>query len=92
ALIINPKIIIADEPIASLDISIQAQIVNLLKDLCKKKNIVIIFIAHDLSMVEYIADKVQIIHLGKIVGSGKIEKVYTSPLHPYTNTLFQSIP
>ncbi|MEJ1834338.1 ATP-binding cassette domain-containing protein [Mycoplasmopsis synoviae] len=92
ALIINPKIIVADEPIASLDISIQAQIVNLLKDLCKKKNIGIIFIAHDLSMVEYIADKVQIMHLGKIVESGKTEKVYKSPLHPYTNTLFQSIP
>lgn len=92
ALILNPKIIVADEPIASLDISIQAQIVNLLKELCKKKNISMIFISHDLSMVEYIADNILIMHLGQIVESGKTENIYTNPLHPYTINLFDSIP
>lgn len=92
ALIANPKLIIADEPIASLDISIQAQIVNLLKDLCKKKNVSLIFIAHDLSMVEYIADYVCIMHLGKIVEAGRTEEIYANPLHPYTLNLFEAIP
>ncbi|MBW0602898.1 ATP-binding cassette domain-containing protein [Mycoplasma anatis] len=92
ALITEPKVIIADEPIASLDISIQAQVVNLLKDLCKNKNIAMIFIAHDLSMIEYVADNVQIMHLGKIVESGKTEKIYENPVHPYTNNLFKAIP
>ncbi|BBG40919.1 oligopeptide ABC transporter [Mycoplasmopsis californica] len=92
ALITEPKVIVADEPIASLDISIQAQVVNLLKDLCEKKNIGMIFIAHDLSMIEYIADRVQIMHYGKIVESGKTEKVYSKPIHPYTINLFKAIP
>ncbi|ADV34289.1 phosphate ABC transporter ATP-binding protein (plasmid) [Mesomycoplasma conjunctivae] len=92
ALIIQPKVIVADEPIASLDISIQAQVVNLLKDLCDKKNIGMIFIAHDLSMVEYIADRVQIMHLGKIVESGDTEAVYNKPMHPYTINLFKAVP
>ncbi len=92
ALISNPKLIIADEPIASLDISIQAQVVNLLKDLCKTKNVALIFIAHDLSMVEYIADKINIMHLGKIVEYGETSKVYANPIHPYTINLFESIP
>ncbi|WLP85836.1 ATP-binding cassette domain-containing protein [Mycoplasma seminis] len=92
ALITEPKIIVADEPIASLDISIQAQVVNLLKDLCKKKNIGMVFIAHDLSMIEYIADRVQIMHLGKIVESGKTEAIYANPIHPYTINLFKAIP
>lgn len=92
ALITEPKVIVADEPIASLDISIQAQVVNLLKDLCEKKNIGMIFIAHDLSMIEYIADNVQIMHLGKIVESGDTATVYKRPLHPYTRNLFKAIP
>ncbi|MBU4691311.1 ATP-binding cassette domain-containing protein [Mycoplasma zalophi] len=92
ALITEPKIIVADEPIASLDISIQAQVVNLLKDLCKSKNIGLIFIAHDLSMIEYVADRVQIMHLGKIVESGKTEAIYDTPVHPYTKNLFKAIP
>ena len=92
ALISQPKLIIADEPIASLDISIQAQVVNLLKDLCKTKNVALIFIAHDLSMVEYIADTINIMHLGKIVESGKTSAVYNNPIHPYTINLFNSIP
>ncbi len=92
ALISNPKLIIADEPIASLDVSIQAQIVNILKELCEKKNVSLIFIAHDLSMVEYIADKILIMHLGKIVEFGKTEEIYSNPVHPYTINLFNSIP
>ncbi|UUD34946.1 ABC transporter ATP-binding protein [Mycoplasmopsis caviae] len=92
ALIVEPKIIIADEPIASLDISIQAQIVNLLKELCEKKNIGIIFIAHDLSMIEYLANEVQIMHNGKFVEGGKTDIIYKKPMHPYTQNLFASIP
>lgn len=92
ALISNPKIIIADEPIASLDVSIQAQVVNILKDLCERKNVSLIFIAHDLSMVEYIADKILIMHLGKIVEFGKTEEIYSFPAHPYTINLFKSMP
>ncbi|MGL5357900.1 MAG: ATP-binding cassette domain-containing protein [Metamycoplasmataceae bacterium] len=92
ALISNPKLIIADEPIASLDISIQAQIVNILKDLCKQKEVSLIFVAHDLSMVEYIADYISIMHLGKIVESGKTKEIYSNPKHPYTINLFNSIP
>ncbi len=92
ALISNPKIIIADEPIASLDVSIQAQVVNILKELCERKNVSLIFIAHDLSMVEYIADKILIMHLGKIVEFGKTEEIYSNPVHPYTINLFKSVP
>ncbi|AKF41070.1 peptide ABC transporter ATP-binding protein [Mycoplasmopsis canis] len=92
ALITEPKVIVADEPIASLDISIQAQVVNLLKDLCIQKNIGMVFIAHDLSMIEYIADRVQIMHLGKIVESGDTTEIYKQPLHPYTINLFKAIP
>ncbi|VEU75819.1 phosphate ABC transporter ATP-binding protein [Mycoplasmopsis maculosa] len=92
ALITEPKVIVADEPIASLDISIQAQVVNLLKDLCQKKNIGMVFIAHDLSMIEYIADRVEIMHLGKIVESGTTQAVYNKPTHPYTINLFKAIP
>ncbi|QNM93447.1 ATP-binding cassette domain-containing protein [Mycoplasma sp. Pen4] len=92
ALISEPKVIVADEPIASLDISIQAQVVNLLKDLCKTNNIGMVFIAHDLSMIEYVADSVQIMHLGKIVESGKTEAIYANPVHPYTLNLFKAIP
>lgn len=92
ALITQPKVIVADEPIASLDISIQAQVVNLLKDLCEQKNIGMIFIARDLSMIEYIADRVQIMHLGKVVESGDTIQIYKNPLHPYTINLFKAIP
>ncbi|AWX69442.1 ATP-binding cassette domain-containing protein [[Mycoplasma] anseris] len=92
ALITEPQVIVADEPIASLDISIQAQVVNLIKELCRTKNIGLIFIAHDLSMIEYIADNVQIMHLGKIVEHGKTEAIYDKPLHPYTINLFKAIP
>ncbi|WP_027120034.1 ATP-binding cassette domain-containing protein [[Mycoplasma] testudinis] len=92
ALITQPSVVVADEPIASLDISIQAQVVNLLKDLCLQKNIAMLFIAHDLSMIEYIANRVEIIHLGKIVEAGETPEIYANPIHPYTNNLFKAVP
>lgn len=92
ALILRPKILIADEPIASLDVSIQAQIVNLLKDLCKDKNIAMLFIAHDLSMVEYIADKILILNKGQMIEWGDVKQVFKNPTHPYTIQLFDAIP
>lgn len=92
ALIVEPKVIIADEPVASLDISIQAQIINLLKKLVKEKNLSLIFIAHDLSVVEYIADEVLIMHAGKIVEKGKTSAIFANPVHPYTINLLNSVP
>ncbi|MBG0730574.1 ATP-binding cassette domain-containing protein [Mycoplasma sp. 'Moose RK'] len=92
ALIVQPEVIVADEPIASLDISIQAQIINLLKKLVKEKNLSLIFIAHDLSVVEYIADEVAIIHAGKIVEKGSTDAIFENPIHPYTNNLLNSVP
>ncbi|CAM9110660.1 ATP-binding cassette domain-containing protein [Mycoplasma marinum] len=92
AIIAEPKIIIADEPIAALDLSIQAQIVNMLKKLQKRDNMSMIFIAHDLSMVKYISDKILIIHLGKIVEFGKTEEIFENPIHPYTKNLISSMP
>lgn len=92
ALIVEPKVLIADEPIASLDISIQAQVVNLLKKLVEEKNLCMIFIAHDLSIVEYLVDEVVILHAGKIVERGKTDLVYNNPIHPYTKNLLESVP
>ena len=92
AIISKPKIIIADEPIAALDLSIQAQIVNVLKELQKKDDMSMIFIAHDLSMVEYISDKVLIIHNGKIVEKGLTKEIFGNPIHPYTKNLLASTP
>ena len=92
ALMTNPKIIVADEPVASLDVSIQAQILNILTELVKKKGIAMVFIAHDLSLVNYVADKTYVLHLGKIVEHGKTEKLFKNPVHPYTKTLIDSVP
>lgn len=92
ALISEPKIIVADEPISSLDISIQAQVINLLRSLCSERGIGIIFIAHDLSVVENIADWVLIMHLGKIVEEGRTSAVFSKPVHPYTINLIESVP
>ncbi|NQZ66339.1 MAG: ABC transporter ATP-binding protein [Mycoplasmatales bacterium] len=92
AIIAEPKIIIADEPIAALDLSIQAQIVNMLKELQVRDNMSMIFIAHDLSMVKYISDRILIIHLGKIVETGLTDEVFNNPIHPYTKNLIKSMP
>ena len=92
ALIVDPELIIADEPIASLDVSIQAQIINILTELIKKRNISLVFIAHDISVIEYIADTMVVMHLGKIVEKGRTELVFKNPVHPYTKSLFAAVP
>ncbi|WP_297520768.1 ABC transporter ATP-binding protein [uncultured Clostridium sp.] len=90
ALILKPKLIIADEPIASLDVSMQAQIVNLFKHLKNNHDLACIFIAHDLSMVRYISDRIAVMYKGKIVEIAKADELYKNPLHPYTKLLISS--
>ncbi|MFC3747917.1 ABC transporter ATP-binding protein [Paenibacillus sp. GCM10012306] len=92
ALIVEPKFIIADEIISALDVSIQAQVVNLMKKLQKQHNLTYMFIAHDLSMVRSISDRVAVMHLGHIVELGTVKDIYENPLHPYTKSLLSSIP
>lgn len=92
ALAVEPKLIICDEPISALDVSIQAQIVNLLIRLQKEKGLTYMFIAHDLSMVKYISDRVVVMYLGKIVEITTSDKLYKNPKHPYTKALLSAIP
>jgi oligopeptide transport system ATP-binding protein len=92
AIISEPQIIIADEPISALDVSIQAQVINLLNDLRMKLGLTILFIAHDLSVVKFLSDRIGIMYYGKIVEIGSKEKVFNNPLHPYTLSLITSIP
>ncbi len=92
ALIVEPKFVIADEPISALDVSIQAQVVNLMNDLKKERELTYLFIAHDLSMVKYISDRVAVMHKGKIVELATSEELYNHPLHPYTKSLLSAIP
>lgn len=92
ALIMNPKLIIADECISALDVSIQAQVVNLMKDIQKETGTAYLFIAHDLSMVKYISDRIGVLHLGHMVESGTTEEIFTNPIHPYTRSLLSAIP
>ncbi|PLR82086.1 oligopeptide ABC transporter ATP-binding protein OppF [Bacillus canaveralius] len=92
ALAVNPEFIIADEPIAALDVSIQAQIVNLLKQLQQRKRLTYMFIAHDLSMVRYISDRVAVMYLGMVVELSTSDKLYEEPFHPYTKALLSAIP
>ncbi|HDD0279047.1 TPA: ABC transporter ATP-binding protein [Staphylococcus aureus] len=92
ALAVEPEFIIADEPISVLDVSIQAQVVNLLLKLQRERGITFLFIAHDLSMVKYISDRIAVMHFGKIVEIGPAEEIYQNPLHDYTKSLLSAIP
>lgn len=92
ALAVNPEFIIADEPISALDVSIQAQVVNLLKELQEEKGLTYLFIAHDLSMVKYISDRIGVMYFGKLVELAPAEELYNNPMHPYTQSLLSAIP
>ncbi|MDD7280623.1 ABC transporter ATP-binding protein [Floccifex sp.] len=92
ALIMNPDLIIADEAISALDVSIQAQVVNLMKKIQKETGVSILFIAHDLSMVRYISDRIGVLHLGHLVEAGTSDEIFNNPLHPYTKSLLSAIP
>ena len=92
ALVTSPRLIICDEPVSALDVSVQAQILNLLIDLQKAKNLSYVFIAHDLSVVEYIADRVAVMYLGNVVELSETGKLFARPLHPYTQALLSNAP
>lgn len=92
ALIMNPDLIIADEAISALDVSIQAQVVNLMKDIQKDTNIAYLFIAHDLSMVKHISDRIGVLHFGHLVETGTTDEIFDHPIHPYTRSLLSAIP
>ncbi|MCM3362086.1 MULTISPECIES: ABC transporter ATP-binding protein [Bacillaceae] len=92
ALIINPSVLVCDEPVSALDVSIQAQIINLLLDLKKDMNLTQIFIAHDLSVVRHISDRIGTMYLGNIVEEAPTDELFSNPLHPYTQLLLSSIP
>ena len=92
ALIMQPRLIIADECISALDVSIQAQVVNLMKDIQEETGCAYLFIAHDLSMVKYISDRIGVLHLGYMVEAGTKEEIFSNPVHPYTRSLLSAIP
>jgi len=92
ALIMEPKLVVADEPISALDVSIRAQVLNLMNKLKNEKSLTYLFIAHDLSVVRFIADRIAVIHLGRIVEISETEELFAYPLHPYTVSLLSAVP
>ena len=92
ALSVNPKLVICDEPVSALDVSIQAQIINLLKKLQRERNMAYVFISHDLSVVKFISDKILVMYLGAVMEFGTKEEIFTNPLHPYTKALLSAVP
>ena len=92
ALVMKPKLIIADECISALDVSIQAQVVNLMKDIQAETHCAYLFIAHDLSMVKYISDRIGVLHLGYLVETGTTQEIFSNPAHPYTKSLLSAVP
>ena len=92
ALVLNPALLIADEPVSALDMSIQAQIINLLMDLKAKLNLTMLFISHDLRVVQYLSDRVMVMYLGRVVEMGSAEELFQHPAHPYTQILIQAAP
>ncbi|WP_432799614.1 ABC transporter ATP-binding protein [Poriferisphaera sp. WC338] len=92
ALALNPKLIIADEPVSALDVSVQSQILNLLNDLKEQLNLTYLFIAHNLNVVKYLSDRIAVMYLGRVVEIGKADEIYHTPKHPYTESLLQAVP
>ena len=92
ALILNPKMIVCDEPVSALDVSIQAQIINLLQDLRERDNISFLFIAHDMSVVKYISDRIGVMYLGHLMEEAETEELFANPLHPYAQALLSAVP
>ena len=92
ALILDPKIVVCDEPVSALDVSIQSQIINLLKELQRKRGLTYLFVAHDMSVIRYISDRVGVMYLGHLVEEGDTDEVFDHPQHPYTRTLMSAVP
>ena len=91
-LALRPEFIVCDEPISALDVSIQAQVINLLEKLQRERGFSYLFIAHDLSMVKYISDRIGVLHLGHLLETGTTEEIFENPIHPYTKSLLSAIP